>query len=142
MMVALAIVMSLAIYSGQSHSGELALGLWTHHFNRDAPPEKCTNEKHDLMAYKFNGGLTMGMYNNSHCITSYLAGYTKDLYRGKSIRLGYSIAAVSGYPDHMHVVDGLIIIPSPHIAYVVGDVGIRVIYIPRLLVGAGFVYEF
>jgi hypothetical protein len=142
MMVAFAIVMSLAIYSGQSHSDELSLGLWTYHFDRDVKDDECTNEVHNLVGYRLDNGLTFGGYDNSHCRESYFVGFSQDLYKRNNFAVGWSAGAVTGYPSSMHVVDGLIIIPNAHMTYTIGGVGIKIIYIPNLLKGAGLIYEF
>lgn len=117
------------------------VGLWTYHEKRaDERDGECFNETHRLVAiYKYNVGV--GHYLNTHCKMAYFIGYQHKLYK----ELTLDVAAVSGYPEDMHIVDKLIIIPALTYRYYVGDVGIKFLVVPPeqikkkfTLVGVGF----
>lgn len=118
---------------------ELSLGLWSYHFDRDVKEDECTNEKHNLVAYSRNG-FVGGYYDNSHCMDSYLLGYQGSF--NKSNSLGYTVSVVSGYPDSMHVVDEYIVVPMVHYTHMVGVAGVRLYYIPKVLVATGLIIRF
>lgn len=122
----------------QAADYSMDLGLWTYHFDREVKPGECTNEKHDLFVYRYKG-YGGGTYLNSHCNTSYLV--TKRWDTGiKGLTIDTSI--VSGYPDGMHVIFDLIILPAISYTRYVENVGITFIYVPTVLVGAGYTLKF
>ena len=141
-LIACAAILALLTTLPKANAGELALGLWTHHFDRVLPANKCGNEKHNLLAYTTDDGYSVGMYKNSHCLQSYAIGYQDSVEVVRSTYVGYAINAVSGYPEDMRWLGPLVVIPTLTITHFYKGVGVRWIHVPKILDGVGFVYRF
>jgi len=113
-----------------SSAEELWLGGRSYHFKRTG--SGCTNESHHLYAYR-KGDYHIGTYVNSQCNRSYLVGRSYDWKYG----FGLDISAVTGYPESMHIVGNFIFIPQLTYLAFYKRVGVRLIYVPFTLVGAG-----
>ena len=134
------VLLLLVIISNQNEAAAseitLDLGLWTHHKDRTKPVDKCVNEDHNLvMVTKDN--VLVGGYKNSHCKQSFMVGYQHELPYNFSVE----VAAVTGYPDSMHVAEGIVIIPTLNYRVFVKDVGMKFIMVPNVLVGVGFSFK-
>tara|TARA_R110000851_G_scaffold171607_3_gene317875 strand:- start:2912 stop:3343 length:432 start_codon:yes stop_codon:yes gene_type:complete len=139
--LALATVVLLCTLLPRAYGDELSLGLWSHHFDRDVKEDECVNEEHNLVSYAHKN-IVAGGYRNSNCNDSYLLGYQGEFTRIGDHSFGYTISAVSGYSKSMHVVDGLIVIPMLHYSYTYKGDGVRLYYIPQVLVATGFIFRF
>ena len=130
-----ALLAVVLMFAFSSHADVLALGLKTHHF-KATPPDQCLNETHDLVALS-RRGYVVGTYINSHCVRSYLAGLSYDWGGG----FGGDIAIVSNYPKKMHILGPLIVIPQLTYTEYWRGFGVKLSWIPSVLVGVGFVYQ-
>ena len=130
-------MLALILAFNSSFADEISLGLWSHHFDRTVKYGKCTNEKHNLLSYSRNG-FVVGRYDNSHCLESYLAGYSQS----NSMGIGYTVSIVSGYPVSMRAVDKYVVIPMVHYTKTFEKIGIRIYYVPAVLIATGFVIKF
>jgi hypothetical protein len=122
-------------YSVQA--SEVSLGLWSHHFDRSSKPNECVNEDHNLLSYSSHN-VVVGGYKNSHCKQSFFVGYQQNLYG----EFGYTVSLVSGYPKSMYVVDKYVVVPMMHYTFLSDNVGVKVYFIPGVLVAAGYVIRF
>lgn len=138
----------LLAVSFQANCDEVSLGLWSHHFDRNYAKDKCVNETHNLVTYQ-RSGIVAGGYKNSHCKQSWLAGYQGNIYKD----LGYTVSVVSGYPKGMHLIDNYIVVPMLHYTFYTDllkfefkkktiNTGVRVYYIPDVLIAIGSVTRF
>ncbi len=114
----------------------LALGLKTHHFSSPSYYDKCRKESHDLVALD-RGGYLAGTYINSHCRRSFLAGGSYAWSNG----VGVDVVAVDNYPSKLHLVGGLVIIPQVTYSQFWRGYGVKLSFVPGVLVGMGFVYR-
>lgn len=109
------------------------IGFWSYHFDR-TPPEDCYTETHNAVIVERSGWL-VGGYKNTHCRQSFVLGTKQDLGYGFSTE----VALISGYPSKMHVVDGIVIMPTINYRVFVEDTyGIKFLFVPTVLVGVGF----
>lgn len=134
MKISLAVVL-MFVFS-HCNSMTLALGLQTYHFSSPSYYDKCRNESHDLAAIDYDGYL-LGTYENSHCMRSFLAGRSYAFDHG----FGVDVVIVSGYPEKLHLIGKLIVIPQVTYSKFWNGYGVKVSYVPNVLVGVGFVYE-
>lgn len=134
-MLKILVVAVLVIISSVSHADILAVGLKTHHFSKPSYYDTCRTESHDLVAYEYKGVLA-GTYTNSHCMRSYLAGGSYSAYG-----LGFDVVVVTGYPSKLHIVGGLVIIPQVTYSKFWHKYGLKISYVPSVLVGVGLVYQ-
>ena len=125
------------IMSGAAYGDSVMLGLRTYHFDRQVWPDECVNEKHNLVAFEKNGFI-VGGYKNSHCLQSWLIGYSYPVYRSISL----DTALVTGYPDSMHAIGKTVIIPQIVYSRFITDIGFRLVWVPSVLIGGGMVLKF
>lgn len=131
----LAAALSLPFIPQQATADEAYLGLKTYHFDRGG--SDCLNEEHHLAAYKKND-ITVGTYENSQCMRSYLVSKSYTLGNG----FGVDMSVVTGYPKAMHIVKGLVLIPMVTYTRYWGSIGIKAIMVPTVLVGVGIAVRF
>ena len=124
------------MFAFSSHADVLILGLKTHHFSAPSDYDKCRTESHDLAALG-RGGYVVGTYTNSHCRRSFLAGGSYAWDYG----LGVDVVAVNNYPKKLHLVAGLVIIPQVTYSQFWQGYGVKVSWVPSVLMGIGFVYQ-
>ena len=136
MLMQAALVVVLMFVFSSSHADVLILGLKTHHFSSPSDYDKCRTESHDLAALA-RGGYVVGTYTNSHCRRSFLAGGSYAWGHG----LGVDVVAVNNYPSKLHLVAGLVIIPQVTYSKFWQGYGVKLSFVPGVLVGAGFVYQ-
>ncbi len=132
-----------AAVSTKVYSDELNLGLWTDHI-KDRPEHKQPyNEVNKLVAYKWSEGYYFGAYENSHYDLSFLAGTSLYNKKFSESYLTLDMALASGYPERMHKVGNLVVIPSLTIThYFTENLGVSYIHIPTMLSGVGFRLKF
>lgn len=135
MRICFAVVLMLVFSSCNAMT--LALGLQTHHFSSPSYYDKCRTESHELLAIDYDGYL-LGTYENSHCMRSWLAGRSFSFDNG----LGVDVVIVSGYPKKLHLIGELIVIPQMTYSKFWGSHGVKVSYVPKVLVGVGFVFVY
>jgi len=123
-------IVALLVVPDFSEADEMYLGLRTYHFDRGG--RDCINETHDLVAYSKHGYYG-GTYVNSQCRRSYLVGTSHKIKGG----FGYDVSIVTGYPSSMHLVEGVVLIPTVTYKYYVDSIGVKIIYVPTVLVGIG-----
>ena len=120
----------------------LDIGFWSYHFEREYEEDECVNEKHDAIVLHKNN-ISVGGYKNTHCKQSFVLGYNRAMYKEADQEITVEVMAVSGYPKSMHVAVGLIVIPTINYrAYLTDSMGIKIVYVPSVLVGVGFSHRF
>jgi len=130
------LVVSLMFVFSSCNAATLALGLKTRHFSSPSYYDKCRNESHELFAVDYEGYL-VGTYDNSHCMRSFLIGRSIQYDNG----LGFDLVMVSGYPERLHVIGSMLVIPQVTYSKFWQGYGVKLSYVPTVLVGVGFVVE-
>lgn len=125
----LAVLLSFDTLAYDFSGDKITLGLKTYHFNRSG--RDCFNETHDLFGYQHNG-YNVATYINTQCERSYVLGKNWDYSHG----FGSSLNLVSGYPKAMQIMHKVVLMPTLTYTKWSGRVGVRLMTVPTVLVGA------